>query len=75
MTTMVEGARTDDLALTRVGGQGPAGAELNRQIAAARTAGINHWCGRIGQPLNEAEEDAVVILADSLARARLEEPS
>lgn len=70
MSLMVEGARTDELALTQIGGQGPADAKLNRGIAAARRAGISFWEGRIGRPVNESEEDAIVVLADGLARAR-----
>jgi hypothetical protein len=67
---MVEGKRTEDLALTRVGAQGPADAEINRSISAGRRAGISFWEGRIGRALDESEEDAIVVLADGLARAR-----
>lgn len=61
--------RTDDLALASVGERGPASAEVNARIAAARQAGISFWERRIGRLVNTAEEDAIVVLADGLARA------
>jgi hypothetical protein len=61
--------RTDELAASNVGDRGPASAEVNRRIAAGRGAGIDFWSGRIGRPLTESEEDAIVVLADGLARA------
>ena len=70
MTLGVEQGRTEDLALTRVGGQVLSDAELNRSIAAGRQAGISFWEGRVGRTLDESEEDAIVVLADGLARAR-----
>ena len=53
-----------------IGERGPAGAEHNRAVGECRTAGIDFWAGRIGRPLTEHEEDAIVVLADGLARTR-----
>jgi hypothetical protein len=55
-----------------IGERGPASAEHNLAVNRYRTAGIDHWRGRIGRPLTEHEEDAIVVLADGLVRAREE---
>lgn len=62
--------RTDDLALATVGSRGLESAEFNRRLCAARTSGINSWSKRLGRDLNQAEEEAVIVLADGLARQR-----
>jgi len=57
---------------TPIGERGPASAEHNLAVNRYRTAGIDFWNGRIGRPLTEQEEDAIVVLADGLVRAREE---
>ena len=59
-----------DLEETPIGERGPASAERNLAVNRYRTAGIDFWNGRIGRPLTEQEEDAIVVLADGLVRAR-----
>lgn len=53
-----------------IGERGPANAEHNRAVNRYRTAGIDFWHDRLGRPLTETEEDAIVVLADGLVRAR-----
>ena len=55
---------------TPIGECGPASAEHNLAVNRYRTAGIDFWHGRIGRPMTEQEEDAIVVLADGLVRAR-----
>jgi hypothetical protein len=55
-----------------IGERGPTSAEHNRAVNRYRTAGIDFWTDRIGRPLTEYEEDAIVVLADGLVRAREE---
>jgi hypothetical protein len=55
---------------TPIGERGPASAAHNLAVNRYRTAGIDFWHGRVGRPLTEQEEDAIVVLADGLVRAR-----
>lgn len=58
------------LAETPIGERGPSSAERNRAVNRYRTAGIDFWGDRLGRALTENEEDAIVVLADGLVRAR-----
>ena len=62
--------RTDELALAAVGSRGFESAEFNRRLCAWRTQGIDFWSRRLGRDLTQAEEEAVIVLADGLARTR-----
>jgi hypothetical protein len=55
-----------------IGERGPASAAHNLAVNRYRTAGIDFWHDRLGRPLTENEEDAIVVLADGLVRAREE---
>lgn len=48
-----------------IGERGGASAEYNGAVNESRTAGIDFWSGRIGRPLTENEEVAIVVLADA----------
>jgi hypothetical protein len=68
-STVLEPTATDTLALGHAGHRGGVvSARVNARIAGARDRGIRRWADMLGRPLTELEEDAVVILADGLAR-------